>query len=141
MAEHAHTVRLRNNLSQSCSFKTLETDYDLHEKSTPLSRTCMGFLTRVHFLSWYWYAVTLENCPFPFLQAIVTGIELTSHLIPGVGTWLRPGQWGAAFLLLWWYHPTSDTSVLPGRQAGKGQRGSWSKKANHREQNAGSDHA
>ena len=102
MAEHAHIVRLINNISQSCSFKTLEIDYEFDEKSIPLSRTCMGFVTQCPFsFSWYWYAVTLENCPFPFLWAIVIVIEVTSHLIPGVGMWLRPGHWRTAFLLLW----------------------------------------
>ena len=89
--EHACSIRLRNNLSQSCSFKTLELDFEFDEKCIPLSRTCMSFITQHLFsFSWYWYAVTWENCPFPFLSATVTVIELTSPLIPGVGMWPRP---------------------------------------------------
>ena len=52
--EHACSIRLRNNLSQSCSFKTLELDFEFDEKCIPLSRTCMSFITQ-HLFSFSWY--------------------------------------------------------------------------------------
>lgn len=79
MTEHACSVRLRNNLFQSCSIQTLELDFEFDEKCIPLLRTCMDFVTQHPFPSFGTGMLSPgKNCPFPFLSAIVTVIELTS---------------------------------------------------------------